>query len=196
MTQPLPKPTGEWPLQRLALISAIAAIAFVVVGVALSPALASVAFEITLQFLLIVVFGGVLSRIYQDRELARLEGIRVLEQEKHHRDNQLHGLQEAHSELLESYNEAKRIRRLLRGSAVLGTVHDEHAKIDLPAYREHMEALIDVQLNLEALKRRAKGGLWSQLTVSPRTSRRWKSTSASSYRSMRIYLLTIQAQLP
>ena len=82
MEQTTSSVSDKWPLWRLASVSFVAAISLAVIGVALDPGLASETFRIALQFLLIVVFGGVLSQVFKEQEIKRTDSARLLENER------------------------------------------------------------------------------------------------------------------
>lgn len=110
-----------------------------------------------------VVLGGVLSQTLEERELDHAEAARQLEHERQAGAERRRALQQAYTDLLASYNGAKRVRRLLRGTAIHGDVHAADASASLSEYRRLIETLIDIQLDLEALKRRGRAGLWVEL---------------------------------
>ena len=101
-------------------------------------------FKLTYEFLLIGVIGGALSLFYQN--VQRQREIREAER----------GLQrQLLREVIQAYNDAKRVRRLLRAKA-----RDNPAMKDTlvraQPYDEQMQILLDVQLDFEAFKHQAQ----------------------------------------
>jgi hypothetical protein len=100
-------------------------------------------FKLTYEFLLIGVIGGALSLFYQNVQHQR----EVREAER--------GLQrKLLREVIQAYNDAKKVRRLLRAKA-----RDERAMKDTviraQPYDEQMQVLLDIQLDFEAFKHQA-----------------------------------------
>lgn len=112
-------------------------------------------FELTYQFLLIGVIGGALTIFYQS--IQRQRDAREAER----------GLQrQLLMEVVEAYNGAKKVRRLVRANA---RVNDS---IRAQPYDEQMKSLLEVQLAFESLKHQAEAnaqlfpknsGVWSAL---------------------------------
>jgi hypothetical protein len=96
-------------------------------------------FELTYQFLLIGVVGGALTIFYQS--IQRQRDAREAER----------GLQrQLLMEVVEAYNGAKKVRRLVRANA---RINDS---IRAQPYDEQMRSLLEVQLTFESLKHQAE----------------------------------------
>jgi hypothetical protein len=96
-------------------------------------------FELTYQFLLIGVIGGALTLFYQS--VQRQRDVREAER----------GLQrQLLIEVVQAYNGAKKVRRLVRAKARANDL------IRGEPYDEQMESLLDIQLNFESLKHQAE----------------------------------------
>ncbi len=121
-------------------------ISFLIFGSHIKAALEPELFSVSYQFLLIVVLGGAVSLLYkqfsteQDRDRER----RLI-------------LRQMHSELLDAFNVAKRVRRTVR--ARVGYTSDRQALglryIIGADYREQMDALMEAQLKFEVYAKRA-----------------------------------------
>jgi hypothetical protein len=103
--------------------------------------------KILWQFLLIAVLGGALSLFFKDQEKKAEE-----QTNREHRDEELRAarrerLLSTRGQLIESYNQAKAVRRLLRALA-LGS-RDGHETLLRAEYIPLMRQLIDVQLRME-----------------------------------------------
>lgn len=96
--------------------------------------------ELTYQFFLITVLGGLIAWLY--KELDRLRGQRSV-------------LREMHAELLQAYNRAKTVRRNLRAKVGTMTVANLNAEVTAKDYEEEMEELSDSQLAFEVYAKRA-----------------------------------------
>ena len=121
--------------------------AFLVYGRCIRNALAPEVFNLSYQFLLIVVIGGAVSLFYKEfsSERDRIQERHIL-------------LRQMHSELLSSYNAAKRVRRTLR-ACVEGSFDGEsieQPRIAAADYQKQMELLMDAQLAFEVYAKRAK----------------------------------------
>jgi hypothetical protein len=140
------------PLITTLIIAVLAAALIGIYGFIAYPNLAKAIFgegkiyEQTYQFLLVTVIGGSIAWLF--KEIDRLRGHRVI-------------LRDMHAELLQAYNRAKIVRRVLR--AKLGSVItvDPDKKVAATDYEEQMEELSDSQLTFEVYAKRAKEpGLW------------------------------------
>lgn len=107
-------------------------------------------YRIIFQFLLFIVFGGVLSYIY-----------RILDYERDLRDKKKLVQREFYVRALQAYNDTKRIRRLFRALAVPlsgeSTIDGlQIIKLKSDVYDTLMSDLQRAQLALESLKREAE----------------------------------------
>jgi len=138
----------SWWLFPIVLIgsSILAAVALVVWGSWLEARLHTEIFKALVQGVLVVGFGGVGSFLVKEynRSRDRVEHRRGL-------------LREAHKDLIHSYNEIKRLRRLLRAQAMHPTYHDPQAVVYRDSYGPLLEQLSESQLQLEDYVRRIKG---------------------------------------
>jgi hypothetical protein len=128
-------------------LALIGVLAFLVYGRRFHNALAPEVFNLSYQFLLIVVIGGAISLLYKEfsSERDRTQERRTL-------------VRQMHSELLSSFNAAKRVRRTLR--ARVGCSFDrgpiQQLKVTAADYQEQMDLLMDAQLTFEVYAKRAK----------------------------------------
>jgi hypothetical protein len=134
------------------LVALGAVAAFLVWGPQIKVRLAPEVFNLTYEFLLVVVIGGAVSLLYgrfaAERDLAR---------------ERRAALRQMHTELLAAYNAAKRVRRKLRAhvgySSGLGVTPG--ARVEAGEYERQMDALMDAQLTFEVYaKRAADSKLW------------------------------------
>ncbi|SDI38748.1 hypothetical protein SAMN04487926_11623 [Paraburkholderia steynii] len=106
--------------------------------------------RLTFQFLLIVVIGGALSFVYDEFQYARDISAKQFEADSAVREAQRVLQREFLKDVIQAYNAAKKVRRLLRARAIhKGIVYKE-------AYDEHMQALMDIQLEFEAFRIRTE----------------------------------------
>jgi len=105
-------------------------------------------FQKTYGFLLVVVIGGALSLVYKEYERGRQEQIQDLALRR-----------EFYDSLIVAYNDAKRIRRLIRARALTMPADDTASGplVCFAAYDEYMQQLNDVQLSIELMLRQAQG---------------------------------------
>ena len=119
------------------------------------------AFSLTYQFALIVIIGGFVALAFRaheqrlrdaaddrQKELARQEKQRDIEREQRERLSLT--LNRFYSDLITSYNQVKKIRRLLRAKSL---VQNDGRRLDLHEYQQGMADLEDVQLKLEQIKK-------------------------------------------
>lgn len=105
--------------------------------------------RVTYQFFLVVVFGGLVSWLFQ--EVARQR-----DRERHEREQFF----ELCTELIKAYNESKTVKRLLRAKAWRTIAIEDGTRRDVlmtQPYFELLERLNSVQLEFESLKRHVKG---------------------------------------
>jgi len=103
-------------------------------------------FKTTYEFLLITVVGGGVTLLFQ-----QLDRVREMRQ----------SLRQMHGELLEAFNKAKSVRRLLRAQLGTAKAIDPNTKITAALYDDQMESLSDAQLTFEVHAKRAKDkSLW------------------------------------
>ncbi|AOK20288.1 hypothetical protein WT26_31465 [Burkholderia cepacia] len=103
-------------------------------------------FKLTYQFFLIVVLGGALSF-----------GFSLLQYERTVRETERALQSQILREVVQAYNAAKKVRRLLRAKAVQCT--DQAASsfiICQESYDKQMQVLVDIQLDFEAFKIRVE----------------------------------------
>lgn len=119
-------------------------------------------FKLTYQFVLIIVLGGVVSLVYREfsREQDNRYKERIREQEKRQEKKKL--LLAFHDNLVEVYNDTKRIRRLTRARVRCKPKGEpksqevEDLRIDLARYDEYMQSLVNGQLKFEYFKRQVE----------------------------------------
>jgi hypothetical protein len=109
-------------------------------------------FGLTYQFLLLVVIGGAVTLLFSQysREQTR-------EQERRAEERAIQ--REFHADLIQTYNAAKRIKRLLQARARSISRNEEGEEvtvIEKAPYDEQMQALIAIQLQFESLADEAK----------------------------------------
>ena len=105
----------------------------------------------SLQVIAIAVIGGLASLItfsHQQRRLAAAKELEVQRDERTRADELLRSTLE---DTLKSYNQVKRIRRLLDAD----TRQPEHRAISVDVYDQHLRGLVDLQLAFEHFKRSA-----------------------------------------
>jgi hypothetical protein len=136
-----------------AVISLGAAAALIVWHETINTLLGAEAYKTLLQFFLVVVLGGGVSLLFQafnreaDRQAERL------------RLRQLHatGVQETRQrylrELVDQYNSVKRVRRLLRATALTHAPVLMDRSVRVARYDELMQSLLGAQLSLETMAR-------------------------------------------
>ena len=98
-------------------------------------------FKILLQFFIIVVIGGAITLLFSQSA-----------KEREKREAQKEKYRKFQAELISEYNSAKRIRRILLAEARFVS-NDGEIAIKAEPYRRQMQALINVQLRFEHLKR-------------------------------------------
>ncbi len=121
-------------------------IAFLVFGVQLKKILQPEVFGQTYQFLLLVVVGGAVSYLFKESS------------EKRNRDQERRALlRKMHSDLLDAFNAAKLVRRILRSRIGYSPNQDEMNKhvIKVADYREQMDILMQSQLKFEVYAKQA-----------------------------------------
>jgi hypothetical protein len=102
--------------------------------------------KMTYQFCLIVVIGGAVTWLF--REYTRV---------REHRESDSQELASMSQDLVRTYNDIKRIRRLLRARAQRGgSVTESETTVRRRVYEELMGELNEVQLRLEQYKRRVR----------------------------------------
>jgi hypothetical protein len=108
-------------------------------------------FKLTYQFLLIGVIGGALSLFYQSvqhqREVREAENQHKREVREAERGLQRQLLRD----VIQAYNGAKKVRRLVRAKA-----RDKSMNVRAQPYDEQMQILLDIQLSFEAFKHQAQ----------------------------------------
>jgi hypothetical protein len=111
----------------------------------------SKSFEITTQFLFIVVLGGAIAVAYHDVEARRARKRQSADKEHERREVQRGALAEFHRSLVDLHNACKKVRRMLRATSIVA----EGCVFQCPrsTFEKLMEALEEVQLNAETLKR-------------------------------------------
>jgi len=128
-------------------LASIGVLAFLLCGATIKQKLDEEVFKLSYQFLLIVVGGGAVSLLYKQFSTERDEAQerRVL-------------LRQMHSELLNAFNTAKRVRRTLRARARYFRESDVTSPLIVNAkdYKEQMNILMDAQLTFEVYAKRAK----------------------------------------
>src|SRR5213596_2092945 len=98
-------------------LSLLGIIAFLVKPAQIKEQLGEDVFKLTYQFLLLVVIGGALSLIYQEFQYQRDQDAKAFERDAATREAE-RGLQrQLLTEVVEAYNAAKKVRRLLRAKA-------------------------------------------------------------------------------
>jgi hypothetical protein len=126
-------------LITLTCLALAGAAAFIIWRSSVEGFLGSEVFKLTYQFLLITVVGGAVSVIYKEFQRDRDERAaeRTLQR----------GLL---TESIETYNAAKKARRLLRAKAI------KSGQVYRDAYDEQMQALMDGQLGFESFVERVR----------------------------------------
>src|SRR6266404_736641 len=132
-------------------LAMLSAAAFVVFGKSIRRLLEDDVFKLTYQFILMAVIGGALSLFYQrvtfDRDLAQKSDAR---------------LREMHKELLDAFNLAKRVRRVLRASLEIRPMQTPPSEVLTAAkYETEIIALMDAQFTFETFAKRSEDNeLW------------------------------------
>ena len=115
-------------------------------GKQLAEKLNTEVFKLVAQLILLVGFGGVASLVLEELNRAREQ-----------RDAMRAQLRETLADILRSYNEVKRLRRLLRAQAVRPTAKDPNAIVYRDEYGALLKSLNDAQLQLETHARLIEG---------------------------------------
>lgn len=102
-------------------------------------------FEITYEFLLVTVVGGLLALLYKQLDVRR---------------EQRRDLREMYSEILGAYNRAKSVRRRMRARLGTAKAINKETPIAADYYEEQIEVLSNAQLTFEVYVKRTKGPLW------------------------------------
>src|SRR5439155_18473155 len=137
-------------------LSLLGIIAFLVKPAQIKQQLGEDVFKLTYQFLLLVVIGGALCLIYQEFQYQRDQDAKAFERDAPTREAE-RGLQrQLLTEVVEAYNAAKKVRRLLRAKATKYPPATIVSVVQAQPYDEQMLALMDTQLNFEQLERRAE----------------------------------------
>ncbi|MEV6349322.1 hypothetical protein [Actinoplanes sp. NPDC051851] len=148
------------------------------------------AYKTLLQFFLVVVLGGGVSLLFQafNREAdRRTERLRQLEL-------QAIGVQEARqrylSELIDQYQQVKRVRRLLRATALTHATDLLDRSVRVSRYDELMGSLLDAQLSLETMARTIPAGeslspAVPELTCAIRTAEEYLRALITEYEQVR-----------
>jgi hypothetical protein len=171
----------KYPLRVLSAVAGLSflfTICFLLWPTELKERLGDDVFKLTYQFLLLVVIGGALSVVYQEFQHRRDDEATKFQQR---RDDEAKDLQRRRDDeakqreqdaarreaervlqrqflgdVLEAYKAAKKVRRLLRAKARKYIPETRVALVDAKPYEEQMLFLLDIQLDFESLKRRAK----------------------------------------
>ncbi len=117
---------------------------FAVVGELLARVIQYDVFKLLAQFFIVTVLGAAATMVYADHSWAR---------EKREQKREI--LRETLRQLIEVYNECKRVRRLLRAKAIC-TDQSEKKFVRRDRYDVLLERLNDAQLRLEFYKRYVK----------------------------------------
>jgi hypothetical protein len=125
-------------------LASIGVFAFLIRGQQIRPMLDTEVFNLTYQFLLIVVIGGAVSLLYTQfsDERDRAQEHRVL-------------LRQMHSELLSAFNAAKRVRRTLRARVGCASGVSAMCVVNAAEYEEQIDLLMEAQFTFEVYAKRA-----------------------------------------
>jgi hypothetical protein len=143
----------------------------------ISSSVGAEAYKALLQFFLVAVLGGGVSLIYQafNREADRRT--EWLRREEERAEALRETRQRYLRDLIAHYNTAKRVRRLLRASALTGGSDRNDRGVRLARYDELLQAVLEAQLALETMARTisAEGGVLG----ADRQPAAWLDTSAA-----------------
>jgi hypothetical protein len=159
-----------WVLLGVALLGVVG---FLVYGKSLSVYFETKVFELTYQFLLLIVLGGAVSLLFREHVRER----EVKDEERMHKQEEADArqvreqeasnakqarLREMYSDLLVAYNKAKKVRRVLRARAIKLEPAGTSQRIQVilgSEYDAHMSDLIDAQLTFETYAKLAEDRL-------------------------------------
>ena len=127
-------------------LAILATAALCVWGDQLAALLNAEVFKLLAQLILLVGFGGVASLVLEELNRAREQ-----------RDAMRAQLRQTLADILRSYNEVKRLRRLLRAQAVRPNAKDPNAIVYRDEYGALLKSLNDAQLQLETHARLIEG---------------------------------------
>lgn len=135
-------------------LAAIGVVAFIILTFTLTPSFFPDVFKLTYQFLLLVVFGGAVSWLFTEYSKKREEKQKAKERQQEKRAEDKALVRKLYSDLIQAYNSAKRVKRLLRATAqcLSPNQNDDAIMIAIEPYHKQMQALIDIQLQFETFK--------------------------------------------
>jgi hypothetical protein len=136
--------------------SVIGVLAFIAFPELLKPRMDPKIFELSYEFLLVTVIGGVVSLVYKQFEAERAQREKQLEMERVRRDAERKLRADLHADVVRAYNSAKKIRRVLRATAIERSPDAADPRVHPGPYNEQMQALIDTQLDFEAFVHRVR----------------------------------------
>ncbi len=136
-------------------LAAIGVVAFIISTFTLTPSFFPDVFKLTYQFLLLIVFGGAVSWLFTEYSKKQEEKQKAKEKQQEKRAEEKVLVRKLYSDLIQAYNSAKRVRRLLRATARCLSPNqndDDAIMITIEPYHKQMQALIDIQLQFETFK--------------------------------------------
>ena len=132
---------------------------FLLFGKKIAPLIEPSVFRLTYQFLLLLVLGGAVSFLFKELSQKKLQKEEELLRSEEKRRLNSERLREIHSDLLEAYNKAKTVRRMLQ--AYVYSADDGVEMILRDDFDRQIKELNRAQLVFETYKKRAESNnLW------------------------------------